>query len=279
VNTTALDFATAHPFEHPHAGFPALLPIIEMMEPNASPPANAPHVWQLLTQSREPGQDGYFEHVRTELLDLFEHAPRLFVDVGCGTGLTGLEAKRRFPGAVVDGFEFSAAAAAVAATQLDHVHQGNVEEMDFALLGYAPESIDGLLLADVLEHLYNPWNLLVRLRPFLAPDAQIVASIPNARNLVLLNDLAGGRFTYEPAGLLDITHIRFFTLTEIRKMFAETGYDILSVSGCIDPRIGKFEPVAAPVNLELDAMTLKNVDNTLLSELTTIQFYVCVRPR
>jgi hypothetical protein len=106
-----------------------------------------------------------------------------------------------------------------------------------------------------------------------------VASIPNARNLILLNDLAGGKFTYEPAGLLDVTHIRFFTLTEIHKMFAETGYEVLSVNGCLDPRIGKFEPVAAPVNLELDAITLTNVDNAKLTELTTIQFYVRVRPR
>jgi SAM-dependent methyltransferase len=250
-----------------------------MMEPNASPPAATTYVWQLLTQSRKPGEDGYFEHVRAELLALFDHPPRLFVDVGCGTGVTGREAKRRFPSAVVDGFEFSPAAAAVAATHLDHVHQGNVEEMDFARLGYAPHSIDGLLLADVLEHLYNPWNLLVRLRPFLAPDAQIVASIPNARNLILLNDLAGGKFTYEPAGLLDVTHIRFFTLNEIHKMFAETGYEVLSVTNCLDPRIGKFEPVAAPVNLELDSITLTNVDNAKLGELTTIQFYLRVRPR
>ncbi len=248
------------------------------MELDTGRTAATTYVWQLLTQSRKPGDDGYFEHVRAELLDLFEHAPRLFVDIGCGTGVTAREAQRRFPGAVVDGFEFSAAAAAVAATHLDHVHQGNVEEMDFAQLGYAPQSIDGLLLADVLEHLYNPWNLLVRLRPFLAPNAQIVASIPNARNLVLLNDLANGKFSYEPAGLLDVTHIRFFTLSEIHKMFAETGYDVVGVTGCLDPRIGKFEPVTAPVNLELDAITLKNVDDSKLAELATIQFYVRVRP-
>ena len=84
------------------------------------------HVWQLLTNARAPGEDGYFEHVRTELLDLFERPPRHLLDIGCGTGLTGLEARSRFPDATIDGIEFSAEAAAVAVERLDHVHQGDV---------------------------------------------------------------------------------------------------------------------------------------------------------
>ena len=243
------------------------------------PPARIEHVWQLLSTAREPGQDGYFEHVRRELLDLFTAPPRLFVDVGCGTGLTGLEAKRRFPAAVVDGFEYSAAAAAIAATRLDHVHQGNVEQLDFAALGYAPASIDGLLLADVLEHLYDPWNFLVRIRPFVSPEAQIIASIPNARNLVLLNDLAAGTFTYESAGLLDVTHIRFFTKHEILKMFAETGYAVHEMQACYDGRIPHIDPIVGKTNIDLSAVTLRDVDQAQFVELTAIQFYVRVSRR
>lgn len=235
-------------------------------------------VWQLLTNAREPGQDSYFEHVRSELLDLFTQPPSLFVDVGCGTGVTALEAKRRFPAATVEGFEYSETAAAVAAQRLDRVHHGSVEQADFAQL-YQPHAIDGLLLADVLEHLYDPWNLLVRIRPFLAPGAQIVASIPNARNLVLLSELAAGNFNYEPAGLLDVTHIRFFTKKEILKMFAETGYDVLEVRRCHDPRIPAVAPLDAPMNLELPSITLKNIDNEALTELTTIQFYIRATPQ
>jgi len=237
------------------------------------------HVWELLSTAREPGQDGYFEHVRVELLNLFAASPRHFVDVGCGTGLTGLEAKRRFPEAIVDGFEYSAAAAAIAATRLDHVHHGNVEQMDFAALGYAPESIDGLLLADVLEHLYDPWNFLVRIRPFVAPQAQIVASIPNARNLVLLNELAAGNFTYEAAGLLDVTHIRFFTKNEILKMFAETGYEVQDMQACYDVRIPRLAPIVGKTNIDLSAVTLRDVDQDQMVELTAIQFYVRVTRR
>jgi SAM-dependent methyltransferase len=237
------------------------------------------HVWQLLSDARVPGEDGYFEHVRAELLDLFIRPPQLLLDIGCGTGLTGLEALRRFPDARVDGIEFSPAAATRAAERLHRVHQGDVGRMDFAGLGYARESIDGLLLADVLEHLYDPWDLLLRIRPYLARDAQIIASIPNARNLILLGDLAAGNFSYEAAGLLDVTHIRFFTRREIVKLFAETGYDVIDMQGSRDARIPPIEAVTGTVTLDTQFVTFKNVDAEALFELTSIQFFVRARPR
>jgi 2-polyprenyl-3-methyl-5-hydroxy-6-metoxy-1,4-benzoquinol methylase len=237
------------------------------------------HVWRLLSEPRLPGEDGYFEHVRAELIELLGAAPRRFVEIGCGTGLTAAEVKRRYPGAIVEGFELSAAAGALAATRLDAVHVGDVERSDLAAL-YAPESIDALLLADVLEHLYDPWNLLVRIRPFLTPDAQIVASIPNIRNIALLSELAAaGTFSYVPAGLLDVTHIRFFTRFEILKMFDATGYDVLSVANVRDPRIAPIVAENFPINLETAGIVLKNVDAPTLAELQTIQFYVSARPK
>ena len=118
-----------------------------------------------------------------------------------------------------------------------------------------------------------------RIRPYLTPDAQIVASIPNIRNMALLNALAGGAFTYEPAGLLDVTHIRFFTRSEILKMFDATGYEVLSVMNARDPRIPPIESANFPINLETASIVLKNVDANMLAELQTIQFYVTARPR
>ena len=241
-------------------------------------PPRLEYVWQLLSRPRAPGQDGYFEHLRSELLDLLTTAPRRFVEFGCGTGLTGAEVKRRYPAAIVDGFEYSPAAAAAAAERLDNVHPGDVERIDFASL-YAPESIDVLLLADVLEHLYDPWNLLVRIRPFLSRDAVVLASIPNIRNLALLGELSAGTFTYEPAGLLDITHIRFFTRIEILKMFAQTGYDVPWIGNVRDPRIADIAATAFPVHLETGSLVVKVPNAETLTELMTIQFYVRAHPR
>jgi 2-polyprenyl-3-methyl-5-hydroxy-6-metoxy-1,4-benzoquinol methylase len=238
----------------------------------------AEHVWQLLSRPRVPGEDGYFEHLRAELVDLLIAPPRRFVEIGCGTGLTGAEVKRRYPAAVVDGIEYSPAAAAEAASRLDHVHAGDVGQMDLGAL-YEPGSIDALLLADVLEHLYDPWNLLVRVRPFLAPGAQVIASIPNVRNLALLRELAAGAFSYVPAGLLDVTHIRFFTRAEILRMFDQTGYEVTWVGNVRDPRIPDIAVTAFPVNLEAGDITIKVSTAETLTELMTIQFYVRAQPR
>jgi trans-aconitate methyltransferase len=236
------------------------------------------HVWRMLSTPRSPGQDGYFEHLRAELLDLFTVAPRRFVEIGCGTGLTGAELKRRYPGTIVDGFEYSEAAGKIAAERLDHVHIGDAERIDLRAL-YAPESIDALLLADVLEHLYDPWNFLVRIRPLLALDAQIVVSIPNVRNLALLEEIASGNFSYVPAGLLDVTHIRFFTNAEVHKMFADTGYEVTWMTGVRDGRIPNIAPAAFPANIETQHLVFKNVDANTLGELLSIQFYLRVRRR
>jgi 2-polyprenyl-3-methyl-5-hydroxy-6-metoxy-1,4-benzoquinol methylase len=234
--------------------------------------------WKLLASPRQPGEDGYFEMSRDDLLDMLVEPPARFVEIGCGAGSTGAEMKRRYPDCVVDGFEYSETAGAIAARRMDHVHIGDVQQVDFATL-YAPGSIDALLLADVLEHLYDPWSFLQRIRPFLALDAQIIASIPNVRNLALINELVAGTFSYEPAGLLDVTHIRFFTRKEIEKMFDQTGYDIVTLDGVRDGRLGEFNATAFPVNIETESVRLKNLNAADVHELYTIQFYLRVRRR
>jgi SAM-dependent methyltransferase len=242
------------------------------------PAAPFEHVWQLLSRPRLPGEDGYFEHVRTELLDLLAAPPRRFVEIGCGTGLTGAEVKRRYPAATVDGFEYNPAAAAAAAERLDNVHAGDAERMDIGAL-YAPGSIDALLLADVLEHLYDPWSFLERMRPCLAREAQVIASIPNVRNLKLLGELAAGTFAYEAAGLLDVTHIRFFTRSEILKLFDQTGYDVLWIGNVRDQRIPDLAPAAFPCKLETASIDIHVPNAEALTDLMTVQFYVRAQPR
>jgi 2-polyprenyl-3-methyl-5-hydroxy-6-metoxy-1,4-benzoquinol methylase len=185
--------------------------------------------------------DGYYDRVRDELLDMIEIAPRRVLDVGCGGGATDAELKRRFPGSAVVGIEAVPAAAECAEARLDQVIRANAETLDFAAAGIAAASFDLVIVADVLEHMLDPWHMLEKLRPLLAPGGRVLASIPNVRNLWLLEKIVRGGFDYGDEGLLDITHVRFFTLSEMRAMFADTGYAVertrLNIDGNLPERV------------------------------------------
>ncbi|HET8707428.1 MAG TPA: hypothetical protein VFM46_14080, partial [Pseudomonadales bacterium] len=112
----------------------------------------------------------------------------------------------------------------------------------------------------------------------MTPDAQILASIPNVRNLMLMQDLANGYWKYESEGLLDVTHIRFFTLKEIKKFFFETGYHLNSLRYGIDSRLADFlnqNYQKGTLDIDLGRMVLKKVGLEELQELCTLQFF-CV---
>ena len=101
----------------------------------------------------------------------------------------------------------------------------------------AGEQFDVIVLADVLEHLVDPASLLERIRErqLLAPDGFLIVSIPNAGHIAFLALLATGDFPYRPAGLLDATHLRFFTLTSMRRMLEEQGFGIGRVLRTVKP--------------------------------------------
>ena len=238
-------------------------------------------VWKLL--SSPSGSHLYFlnpDHVQVGLLDMIQRPPRVVLDVGCYCGATGETVKRRWPGAQVVGIEPLAEAAALAGPRIDRVITGTLESVDFEQAGLAPGSIDTIILADVLEHIFNPWLALQRLRTLLTADGVVLASIPNVRNLGLIHSLASGHWTYRGGGLLDITHIRFFTLAEIRTMFAQTGFAIESVEHNVDPGLQQLWDVAQrpeSVNVQLGALTIGQLTTADKEELATLQFYVRAR--
>jgi len=242
------------------------------------------YVWESLsspTKTVEAQTDipTYNRNPRIDLLEMLPRAPQNVLDVGCAAGATGIELKRRFPKAVVTGVELNEDAAAIARAGLDRVICKSVESMDFPAEGFAPGSIDTVFFPDVLEHLYDPWNTLRRLRPFLTKDAQVLASIPNVRNLWLLNELLGGKWDYVDEGLLDVTHIRFFTRRTIGELFDQTGYSIFRWGINLDPRVPIGDPTTeGTFNIETPKLTLKNLNATDLQELRTIQFLVAAVP-
>jgi GT2 family glycosyltransferase/tetratricopeptide (TPR) repeat protein/2-polyprenyl-3-methyl-5-hydroxy-6-metoxy-1,4-benzoquinol methylase len=164
----------------------------------------------------------YFDFARPELLALIPKAARTVLDIGCGAGRLGVAIKARQP-AEVTGIEFVPEAARAAQGRLDRVLTGDVEQLE---LDFAPESFDTVICGDVLEHVRDPLRLLRRIKTWLRPDGQLIASIPNVRNHTVVRMLLEGSWTYESAGLLDQGHLRFFTRREIEKVLYRAGFQI-----------------------------------------------------
>ncbi|MDP2431773.1 MAG: glycosyltransferase [Pseudomonadota bacterium] len=237
------------------------------------------YVWEQLSELEDADLKGaYHDHARKELLLLLERPPRRVLDVGCATGATGELIKTAWPESHVTGIELNRAAAARAEERIDKVLGEKLEDIDFAAEGIAPGSIDTVLLADVLEHLYDPWDALLRIRPLLTEDAQVLVSLPNARNLWLLNELAGGRFPYASEGLLDITHIRWFTRAEMEKMLRETGYRVVKSSRTPTAGLQDLTRPAGSTTVETEKIVLKDVDDEEFEDLKALQIMFLAKP-
>ena len=221
------------------------------------------------------------DYVQEPLFQLIDGAPARVLDLGCAGGAFGAALKARYPGVSVTGIEAGRAAADKAGSRLDRVVHARLDDMSFADHGFEQDEFDTVIAADVLEHLVNPWDLLVRLKPFLAPHAQIVASIPNVRNItVVASLLLSGRFDYDERGLLDISHLRFFTLRGIRSMFEETGYAMEQDMAILLPSLDgvyRSHKGAGNATIKLGRMTLADITQQELTELCAAQFLTRAR--
>ena len=148
------------------------------------------------------------------------------LEAGCGEGYTGEEAKKR-TGAEVTGIELFEEAAAKAKTRLDRVIIGDLEQIN---LDYPDKYFDCILYADVLEHLKNPEKVLSNHFRKLSDQGYIIASIPNIQYIRPVLSILSDKLEYEDAGILDRTHLRFFTLHTIKKMFSECGFEIIKIN-------------------------------------------------
>lgn len=208
-----------------------------MSQADQADQAQALPAWRTCLDVEHQDAQHYLGHVNTGLIGLIEGAPQRFLDIGCANGALGAAVKEKFPGARVVGIEAGEGAAKEAQKRLDRVICHRIEEVDFESADLAGQ-FDAIIVADILEHLINPWQVLLRMRSALAPGGQVLASIPNVRNFALLTELLlGGRWTYRDRGLLDVTHLRFFTFAEIQQMFQETGYRCEASAANLSPAL------------------------------------------
>ncbi|MEP7157171.1 MAG: class I SAM-dependent methyltransferase [Betaproteobacteria bacterium] len=252
---------------------------------SAPTPAGAPaasFAWQTCLDVANSDGHIYQHHFNPALLEVLAHPPRTLLDIGCASGLLGQAVKTRNPGCRTIGIEPNAATAKLAAANLDQVLCGKFEDFNLEAEGIALGSIDTVVAADVLEHMYDPWHVMTGLKPYLSKDAQIILSIPNTRHMGLLKALIDdGQWTYAEKGLLDITHIRFFTLAEINNFLAQTGYKLEHVNFFLDASLEQFymqNQNKAEINVRVGRMTLERLTPKELAELCTWQFFIRARP-
>jgi 2-polyprenyl-3-methyl-5-hydroxy-6-metoxy-1,4-benzoquinol methylase len=208
-----------------------------------------------LAQAR--GRD-YGRLVHAQKLGLLSEPLGRVLDVGCATGASA-EVLRRRGATHLTGIDADEAFAAEARSRYDEVVHGSVPDD----LIWPAHSFDTILAYDVLEHLYDPWGAAQRLASLLRSGGQLHVSLPNARSKKLwLPLLLRGTFAYEPDGIMDVTHLRFFTRRDAIALVEQAGLQVASVDH--PPAETKKRRVAYALGM---------------AEFLTIQWFVLARTR
>lgn len=162
-----------------------------------------------------------------DLLDRIPLNAGTVLDVGCSTGILGASYRRFNPRARLYGIDKDPAVARQAMQRLDEVAAVDVEDspMPFAL----DRPLDCVIYGDVLEHLSDPWPVLRRHAELLSDDGTILICVPNLEHWSFADRLLRGVWKYEPSGLMDSTHLRWFSLETMRQGLNDLGLIPLDV--------------------------------------------------
>jgi methionine biosynthesis protein MetW len=150
------------------------------------------------------------------------------LELGCASGyLSGY--MEQTLGCRVTGFEVDPAAAAIAVQRCSEVYTADLDAPDALSPAAASAPFDVLLAAAVLEHLKYPQRLLRQAKTLLKPDARVVVSLPNVAHWGVRLCLLRGRFDYADYGIMDRTHLHFYTMQTGDKLLKESGFAVESL--------------------------------------------------
>jgi 2-polyprenyl-3-methyl-5-hydroxy-6-metoxy-1,4-benzoquinol methylase len=165
------------------------------------------------------------------------------LDVGCSEGYLGAFLKSL--GHYVTGVELNSNAVEKANILLDFVFSGSIHEF---FISYPESKFDCIIFGDVLEHLSDPHEVLVACHNHLELNGFLIASLPNVSHAAIRAMLLNGRWDYSDLGILDRTHLKFFTKETAAELFKQTNFDVLDTGQVQLP----IEVVANLCNLTLD---------------------------
>ena len=195
------------------------------------------------------------------------------IDFGCATGyFSQLLAKK---GCTVTGVEINPEAAKFAEQYCEQVL---VADLDFvSVTAILPkQAFDVAVFGDVLEHLRNPWKVVSEIRQLLKPEGYVVASIPNIAHGAIRLALLQGRFEYMDLGLLDNTHLRFFTRKSVEELFEGSGYFVETIERTKLPVISASTWVPRIDKNTFDPKIIEQIEQA--AEADTFQFVVRAFP-
>lgn len=206
-----------------------------------------------------------YDSHREDMSDFVPLTAQVVLDVGCGAGGFGRTLRRLLPKAELWAVEPVAEAAEAARQVYDRVITSGFPVETMELDG---EKFDAVFMLDVLEHMVEPAEALQAARSLVTPEGVLIASIPNARHFDVWWPLvAHGRWTYTETGLMDRTHLRWFTRSSIQDLFGATGWDVVDLRG-----INPTRPVGWKAKL-LSRLGGRTRD------MFVIQFAVTARPQ
>ena len=182
----------------------------------------------MINTKAEPCGD-YYAELRLPMLSLVRGVPDRVLEIGCASGQHLHHLKEKGSGYTV-GVELSPNVAERARQRsIDSIFCGNFEDTDFGLVD---SSFDLVIVGHVLEHLRDPWQALRRIHRLLAPGGQLVGALPNVRHCsVVLPLLLKGTWKYSQSGIMDWTHLRFFSRSTILDLLQTTGFKIDAITG------------------------------------------------
>lgn len=161
-----------------------------------------------------------------DLLGAMHAGYRGVVEVGSSSGAMARAYREANPSCHYVGIEIDPAYADASRRYCSEVLVGNAEALDDAQLHSLCQNAQCWVFGDALEHLYDPWKLLRRIRGLSATGTEVAACIPNAQYWGIQSVLNSGLFLYQDAGLLDRTHIRWFTRLTMVQLFQSTGFQV-----------------------------------------------------